>query len=124
MRALQANREQAIGPPVEVLAKRSALLEELAALEASYSKAYVDAEAAGWTPEELARLGPDEPVKRPRVRSRRKSSAAKMPAAQTSAVTPQTDSPAGAVPARGGPPTQRAPVATGVSVWSVASDEA
>lgn len=116
MRALQANREQAIGPLVEVLAERSALLKELAALDASYGKAYVDAEAAGWTPEELAQLGADEPVKRPRVRSRRKGSAAKRPASETSAATPQTDSPAAAVPAQDGPPTQGFPVAAGVSV--------
>jgi hypothetical protein len=115
MRALQANREQAIGPLVEVLAKRSALLEELTALDASYGKAYVEAEAAGWTPEELAQLGADEPVKRPRVRSRRKGAAAKKPAEQASATAPQTDSPAAAVPAQNLPPTQGAPVATGTS---------
>ncbi|MGW1404340.1 hypothetical protein ACWCRF_38330 [Streptomyces sp. NPDC002405] len=115
MKALQANREQAIGPLVEVLAKRSALMEELAALDASYGKAYVEAEAAGWTPEELAQLGADEPVKRPRLRSRRKGSAAKKPAEQSSAAA-QTDSPAATVPTQVLPPTQPAPVATGTSV--------
>ncbi|MEU6010714.1 hypothetical protein [Streptomyces sp. NPDC047453] len=116
MKALQANREQAIGPLVKVLAKRSALLEELAALDASYGKAYVEAEGAGWTPEELAQLGADEPVRRPRVRSRRKGSAAKKPADQSSSAAPQTDSPAVTVPTQVLPPTQPAPVATGTPV--------
>ncbi|MGI5397247.1 hypothetical protein [Streptomyces sp. CA-251251] len=76
MRALQERGEATAGPLVDVLAKRSVLLEQLAALDEPYGKAYVDAEVAGRTPEELAKLGADEPVKRPRVRSRRPRSSA------------------------------------------------
>lgn len=88
MRALQEKRERAIGPLVEALAKRSRLLAELAALDASYGKAYVEAEAAGWTQEELAQLGADVPAKRPRTR--RKRSTARGKSAEQSPVAPQT----------------------------------
>ncbi|MFD5588807.1 hypothetical protein ACFWII_34005 [Streptomyces sp. NPDC127063] len=114
MRALQERREAAVGPLVEILAKRSELLAQLAALDESYGKAYVDAEAAGWTSDELTQLGADEPVKRPRVRSRRKGSAARKSAAEASEAAPKTDSPA-VVPAPSSPANPVAPAATGTS---------
>ncbi|MFE0453101.1 hypothetical protein ACFW2D_17810 [Streptomyces sp. NPDC058914] len=102
MRALQERREAAAGPLVEVLAKRSNLLEQLADLDEPYGKAYVDAEAAGWTPEELAKLGAEEPVKRPRVRSKRSRSSAKKADGQSSGAAPEGGSPAGAIPSQHG----------------------
>ncbi|OEJ20833.1 hypothetical protein AR457_41940 (plasmid) [Streptomyces agglomeratus] len=99
MRALQERREAAAGPLVEVLAKRSTLLEQLAALDEPYGKAYVDAEAAGWTAEELTKLGADEPVRRPRKRSR---STAKRTDGHASGTAPAGGSPAGTIPAQDG----------------------
>lgn len=89
----------AAGPLVDVLAKRSTLLEQLAELDEPYGKAYVDAEAAGWTSEELTKLGADEPVKRPRKRSR---STAKKNDGQTSGTAPAGGSPAGGIPSQEG----------------------
>lgn len=97
MRALQGRREEAAGPLVEILAKRSKLLEQLAELDEPYGKAYVDAEAAGWTAVELAKLGADEPVKRPRKRSR---SAGKRTVGQASGTADAGSSPAGGIPAQ------------------------
>lgn len=102
MRALQADREQAIGPLVEVLAKRSALLKELAALDASYGKAYVEAENAGWNVTELKALGADEPVKRPKGRPRKRSVTRKS-AVDPAGPTPQLSTPPAAVPAQESP---------------------
>ncbi|MDX3867253.1 hypothetical protein [Streptomyces europaeiscabiei] len=103
MREVQERRLErrmaAAGPLVDVLAKRSTLLEQLAELDEPYGKAYVDAEAAGWTAEELTNLGADEPVKRPRKRSR---STAKRTGAQTAAAAPADGSPAGAIPSQDG----------------------
>lgn len=85
----------AAGPLVEVLAKRSSLLEQLAELDEPYGKAYVDAEAAGWTAEELTKLGADEPVKRPRKRSR--------PTARKADGKTSGTAPAGGIPSQEGP---------------------
>lgn len=102
MRTLQERREAAAGPLVEVLAKRSSLLEQLAALDEPYGKAYADAEAAGWTAEELVTLGADEPVKRPRVRAKRSRAAAKKTDGQMPQAVAEGGSPAGTIPAREG----------------------
>jgi hypothetical protein len=102
MRALQERREAAVGPLVEVLAKRSRLLEQLAELDEPYGKAYVDAEAAGWTAEDLAKLGAEEPAKRPRVRSRRSRSSARKGDGQPSSAASEGSSPAGTIPAQDG----------------------
>ncbi|WP_345637895.1 hypothetical protein [Streptomyces thinghirensis] len=102
MRELQERREAAAKPLVDVLAKRSRLLEQLAELDEPYSKAYVDAEAAGWTAEDLAKLGAEEPAKRPRVRSRRSRSSAKRADSQPSAAASEGSSPAGAIPSQDG----------------------
>ncbi|MGV9277727.1 hypothetical protein [Streptomyces griseosporeus] len=114
MRAVQERREAAVGPLVEILAKRSELLAQLTALDESYGKAYVEAEAAGWTSGELAQLGADEPAKRPRARSRRKGSMARKSAAEASGTAPETRSPA-AVPPPSAPFSPAAAAATGTS---------
>jgi hypothetical protein len=103
MREVQERRMAAAGPLVDVLAKRSDLLEQLAELDEPYGKAYVDAEAAGWSAEELAALGADEPVKRPRSRSKRSRSTART-GAQTPETAPAGGSPAGAIPSQDGSP--------------------
>ncbi|SCD34365.1 hypothetical protein GA0115245_14656 [Streptomyces sp. di188] len=97
MRELQERREAAAKPLVDILAKRSRLLEQLAELDEPYGKAYVDAEAAGWTAEDLAKLGADEPVKRPRKRSR---SAGKRTGGQSSETADAGSSPARGIPAQ------------------------
>ncbi|MEV5774243.1 hypothetical protein AB0L49_23785 [Streptomyces antimycoticus] len=102
MKALQERREAAVGPLVEVLAKRSRLLEQLAELDEPYGKAYVDAEAAGWTAEDLAKLGAEEPAKRPRVRARRSRSSAKKADSHSSEAASEASSPAGTIPAQDG----------------------
>lgn len=89
----------AAGPLVEVLAKRSTLLDQLAELDEPYGKAYVDAEAAGWTADELTKLGADEPVKRPRKRSR---PTARKADEKTSGTAPAGISPAGGIPSQEG----------------------
>ncbi|MFE1028327.1 hypothetical protein ACFW5I_27795 [Streptomyces sp. NPDC058818] len=98
MRTLQERREAAAAPLIDVLAKRSRLLALLAELDEPYGKAYVDAEAAGWTPEELAQLGADEPAKRPRARSKRSRSSTKKTGVQVSGSVPESGSPAGGIP--------------------------
>ncbi|AKZ59530.1 hypothetical protein SAM23877_6485 [Streptomyces ambofaciens ATCC 23877] len=105
MRALQERREAAVGPLVEILARRSRLLEQLAELDEPYGKAYVDAEAAGWTPEELAKLGADEPVKRPRVRSRRSRPSTRTTGGQSSGPATEDGSLAGEIPSQNGAAT-------------------
>ncbi len=97
MKALQERREEAAGPLVEILAKRSRLLEQLAELDEPYGKAYVAAEAGGWTTEELAEIGAEEPVKRPRKRSR---SAGKRTGGQASGAADAGGSPTGSIPAQ------------------------
>ncbi|MCX4682568.1 hypothetical protein OG413_46140 [Streptomyces sp. NBC_01433] len=99
MKEVQERRMAAAGPLVDVLAKRSTLLDQLAELDEPYGKAYVDAETAGWTAEELARLGADEPVKRPRKRSRptgRKTDG------KASGTAPAAASPASGIPSQDG----------------------
>ncbi|MFB7091493.1 hypothetical protein [Streptomyces sp. NPDC056296] len=102
MRTLQERREAAAAPLVDVLARRSRLLVLLAELDEPYGKAYVDAEAAGWTPEELAQLGADEPAKRPRARSKRSRSSTKKTGGQVSGAAPESGSPAGGIPLQDG----------------------
>ncbi|MEU9535809.1 hypothetical protein AB0D00_26315 [Streptomyces sp. NPDC048213] len=94
MRALQETREAAIKPLVDVMSEKAELLSALAALEPKYGKAYVDAEAAGWSPAELSTLGADEPVRKPRKRSRsagKKSSSPSTGGAPAGSIPPQED---------------------------------
>ncbi|MFF8279943.1 hypothetical protein ACF05T_28220 [Streptomyces lateritius] len=95
MEAALAARAEAIKPLAEIQGQRAELLRQLAALDEPYGKAYADAEAAGWSTEELTELGAEEPVKRPKGRPRTRRPAAK----KTVAVTPsETSSPVAAVP--------------------------
>ncbi|MET8859627.1 hypothetical protein [Streptomyces sp. NPDC004579] len=98
MRALQQRREAAVGPLVELLAERGALLKQLAELDDPYGKAYVDAEAAGWTAEELQTLGADAPARRPRVRSKGRRTTPQGAAKQPPGTIPADGSPAAQVP--------------------------
>ncbi|MEU9755268.1 hypothetical protein AB0D90_19350 [Streptomyces althioticus] len=102
MRELQERREAAAKPLVDILAERSRLLEQLAELDEPYGKAYVAAEAAGWTAEDLAKLGAEEPAKRPRVRSRRARSSAKRADDQATPAASGSSSPAVAIPSQDG----------------------
>ncbi|MFE2325332.1 hypothetical protein ACFXD5_15660 [Streptomyces sp. NPDC059385] len=65
-----AAKQAAIGPLAAILARRIELQTELFESEAPYGKAYVEAEAGGWSAAELAALGATEPTERPRVRRR------------------------------------------------------
>ncbi|MFE4581193.1 hypothetical protein [Streptomyces chartreusis] len=111
MERLQAAKGEAFKPLAEILGQRAAIQKEmatvvagfeerLAALNEPYGKAYASAEKAGWTAAELAELGVEEPVKRPRGRRPGKSSTARKTAARTGPVL-ETEAPeraAGAVP--------------------------
>lgn len=103
MRALQADREEAFKPLAEVLAQRSSLLEQLAALDEPYGKAYVVAEGGGWTAEELEKLGADEPVKRPKARNKGRRSATAKSGSQEATSAPEGAPLAAAVPQQDGP---------------------
>ncbi|WP_146046226.1 hypothetical protein [Streptomyces cahuitamycinicus] len=114
MEKLQAAKGEAFKPLAEILGQRAAIQKEretvlaefeerLAALNEPYGKAYTTAEKAGWTAAELAELGVEEPVKRPRGRRPGKAAAAKKTAPKTEAApekaAPQTGPPAVPAPA-------------------------
>ncbi|GAA3038448.1 hypothetical protein ACFVUY_10035 [Kitasatospora sp. NPDC058063] len=71
MREIQDDREKAIVSLAAVMAKRQRLKDQLAETEVPYGRAYAAAEAAGWSTEELARLGAEEPARRPKGRPRK-----------------------------------------------------
>lgn len=71
MREIQEDREKAIVPLAGLMAERKRLKDQLAETEAPYGKAYAAAEAAGWSPEELSRLGAEAPARRPKGRPRK-----------------------------------------------------
>ncbi len=95
MEKLQAARAEAITPLAEIQEERAELLRRLASLDEPYGKAYAEAEVAGWSPEELAEIGIDEPLKRPKGRPRTRKAVAK----KTAAPAPGT-SPAATIPAQ------------------------
>ena len=99
MEAALAARAEAFKPLAEIQGKRAELLRQLADLDEPYGKAYAEAEAAGWTGEELAAIGAEEPVKRPKGRPRRRV-AAKKGTVETAATESEASSPAAAVPAQ------------------------
>ncbi|MFD0253676.1 hypothetical protein ACFVGX_22480 [Streptomyces sp. NPDC127113] len=70
MREVQAAREKAFEPLAEILGQRAELQRRLAELDAPYAEAFVAAEAAGWTTDELKAIGAEEPAKRPKGRPR------------------------------------------------------
>ncbi|MFD4865275.1 hypothetical protein [Streptomyces sp. NPDC058412] len=103
MEKIQAARAAAITPLAEILAEREELQRKLAELDEPYGKAYADAEAAGWTGDELAAIGAGEPVKRPKGRPRRratppKDAAEQAPKASSPATVPAQDSTGGEAP--------------------------
>ncbi|MEU6946590.1 hypothetical protein ABZ957_15380 [Streptomyces sp. NPDC046316] len=96
---IQAARTAAIMPLAEVLADREELLSKLAALDEPYGQAYATAEAGGWTTDELTALGAEEPVKRPKGRTRTRRATPKKPAGAAAPAAPEASSPA-VVPAQ------------------------
>ncbi|MFE9222361.1 hypothetical protein ACFYN3_39430 [Streptomyces lavendulae] len=68
-----AAKQAAVEPLAAILARRIQLQSELSESEVPYGKAYVEAEAAGWSAAELAALGATEPTQRPRARRTRPS---------------------------------------------------
>ncbi|MEV0990957.1 hypothetical protein [Streptomyces sp. NPDC049949] len=76
-----AAKQAAVEPLAAILARRIQLQNELSASEVPYGKAYVEAEAAGWSAAELAALGATEPTHRPRARRRPGKQQAAAPAA-------------------------------------------
>ncbi|OII64315.1 hypothetical protein BJP40_00150 [Streptomyces sp. CC53] len=67
---LLATRMRVIAPLADAIAERKRLQELIDAVEKTYGVAYADAQAAGWTPEELRQMGADEPTRRPQGRPR------------------------------------------------------
>uniref|UniRef100_UPI003F495CC4 hypothetical protein n=1 Tax=unclassified Streptomyces TaxID=2593676 RepID=UPI003F495CC4 len=61
---LLSSRLDKIRPLAAVLSDRKRLQQQLDEIEKSYSTAYRDAISAGWTPEELKKLGAEEPSMR------------------------------------------------------------
>ncbi|MFI2764918.1 hypothetical protein ACH5A3_39820 [Streptomyces echinatus] len=102
MRAVQQAREEAFKPLAEILAQREELQRQLAALDAPYGEAFAAAEAAGWTAEELAAIGAEEPVKRPKGRPRTRRTTAKKAAPEVSTPGTAPASPTASLPAQEG----------------------
>ncbi|MFE3601379.1 hypothetical protein [Streptomyces sp. NPDC059142] len=102
MREVQAAREKAFEPLAEILEKRAELRRQLAETDAPYGEAFVAAEAAGWTAEELATIGAEEPVKRPRGRARGKRTTPKKEAPAAPQQQTTAPSPSAAMPAQTG----------------------
>jgi hypothetical protein len=102
MKERQAAREAAFEPLAEILEKRQELQRQLAALDEPYGKAFVEAEAGGWTAEELLAIGAEEPVKRPKGRSRSRRTSAKKAAPDASAPESSEPSSAAAIPGQEG----------------------
>ncbi|NWF30863.1 hypothetical protein HW130_32240 [Streptomyces sp. PKU-EA00015] len=65
---LLATRMNVIPPLADAIAERKRLQELINANEKTYGAAYSDAQAAGWTPEELRQMGAEEPTRRPQGR--------------------------------------------------------
>lgn len=102
MKEVQAAREKAFEPLAEILGQREDLQRQLAELDAPYAEAFVAAEAAGWTTEELKAIGAEEPAKRPKGRPRSRRSAAKKAAPEASAPESSAPSPATTIPGQDG----------------------
>ncbi|MEW2417502.1 hypothetical protein AB0953_27795 [Streptomyces sp. NPDC046866] len=112
MEEIQAARAAAIEPLAEIQGKRADLLQQLADLDEPYGKAYADAEAAGWSTDELTAIGAEEPAKRPKGRPRTRRAAVRKATAEAAPSTLETPSPTATVPAQGASGSP-APVATG-----------
>ncbi|MFB6842228.1 hypothetical protein ACFU6M_39750 [Streptomyces bottropensis] len=97
MEAILKARAEAIEPLMDVQGQRAVLLDQLAALDEPYGKAYAGAEAGGWTAEELAEIGAEEPTKRPKGRPKGRRTAARKGASTAGS---EASSPAASVPAQ------------------------
>ncbi|MEU1826669.1 hypothetical protein ABZ502_30090 [Streptomyces abikoensis] len=88
---INAARETALAPLASLLAERKLLRDEFEKTEEPYGRAYVEAQAAGWTTEELGGLGAEEPKRRPKGRPRKpsKPTAPKNPAPAASESAPK-----------------------------------
>ncbi|MEU8828863.1 hypothetical protein [Streptomyces sp. NPDC048636] len=105
MKEVQLAREEAFQPLAEILAKREDLQRQLAETDAPYAEAFVAAEAAGWTAEELTGIGAEEPARRPKGRPRsRRTSKKETPsrASGTSAAESSQTPPAASIPGQDG----------------------
>ncbi|MFJ2110786.1 hypothetical protein ACIOEX_02465 [Streptomyces sp. NPDC087850] len=98
---LLASRMSVIPPLAESIAERKRLQALLDANEKTYGANYVDATAAGWTPEELRQMGAEEPTRRPQGRP--KGTRTRKPRT-TSAPAPATPNPRTPDPAESGAP--------------------
>ncbi|UQI49664.1 hypothetical protein M1P56_35320 (plasmid) [Streptomyces sp. HU2014] len=67
---INAAREVALAPLAGLVADRKTLRDEFEKTEEPYGRAYVAAQVAGWTAEELKGLGAEEPKRRPKGRPR------------------------------------------------------
>ncbi|MFD5372099.1 hypothetical protein [Streptomyces sp. NPDC127103] len=65
---LLATRMNVIPPLADAIAERKRLQGLINAIEKTYGAAYADAQAAGWTSEELRQMGAEEPTRRPQGR--------------------------------------------------------
>jgi hypothetical protein len=101
---LHAAKMAALQPLAELVALRDELRRKLAETDDAYGRAYVSAEAAGWSAVELDGIGAETPQKRPKGRPRKPRAprvqgasevAAKVEKASP-AVPEQASSPAGA----------------------------
>ncbi|MGX9891162.1 hypothetical protein [Streptomyces sp. NPDC002276] len=63
-----ASRLEVIKPLAELVAERKRLQTLLDATEKPYGSAYAEASAAGWSGDELSRMGAEEPARRPQGR--------------------------------------------------------
>ncbi|MGW1037607.1 hypothetical protein [Streptomyces antibioticus] len=105
MKEVQAAREEAFQPLAEILAKREDLQRQLAETDGPYAEAFVAAEAAGWTAEELKGIGAEEPTRRPKGRPRRQRTQKKETpsgASDTSTTESSQAPPAAAIPGQDG----------------------
>ncbi|MFB9464432.1 hypothetical protein [Streptomyces cinereospinus] len=112
MKQVQAAREKAFEPLAEILGQREELQRQLAELDAPYAEAFVAAESAGWTAEELKAIGAEEPAKRPKGRPRSRRSTAKKAAPEASAAESSAPSSAASIPGQDGA-REAAPAAAG-----------
>ncbi|MFF4709581.1 hypothetical protein [Streptomyces sp. NPDC001297] len=63
-----ASRLEVIKPLAEAIAERKRLQALLDGADKAYGSAYAAASAAGWSPDELRRMGAEEPTRRPQGR--------------------------------------------------------
>ncbi|MFC8668693.1 hypothetical protein [Streptomyces sp. NPDC057199] len=90
-----ASRLEVVKPLAEAIAERKRLQELIDDADKAYGAAYATASAAGWTTDELRRMGAEEPTRRPQgrpkgSRTRRTRSGAESATETASSSTPST----------------------------------